>query len=416
MSFSTDLTGIRAAQSDIDTISNNIANISTTGFKGSVAHFGDIYANAVAGAAGNSTTPGLGVNTTSLAQQFAQGALQQTGNPLNLAINGNGFFQIQSAFGTAYTRDGTFHLDSRGNLVTDDGSAVLGFAGGPNGLTGSTSGPVQPVSISTVGVPAAATANLTLGVALPSGDTPIDTTAKPFSLTDPTSYNESTTTTVFDSLGVSRSLTTFFTQVSGSGSPNQWETHWEVTDTAGTFIASGAGPVLTFNGSGQFVSGSGSFTVNNLPNGAAALNISENFAGSTLSNLPFGVNSVTNDGHAAGEFTGIQINANGDVTGQYSNGETRVFGTIALARFVNPQGLIPTTNNNWLASVDSGQPIVGGPGNQGLGPLQSGALESSNVDLSAELVNLIAAQQAYQANVQGISVEQQNVQRLLSIQ
>lgn len=416
MSFSTDLTGIRAAQTDIDTISNNIANISTTGFKGSVAHFGDIYANAVGGAAGNSTTPGLGVNTTSLGQQFAQGALQQTGNPLDLAVNGNGFFQIQSAFGTAYSRDGTFHLDSNGSLVTDANANVLGFAAGPNGLSGSTSGPVQPISISTADVPALATSNLTLGVALPSGDTPINTTTTPFSLTDPTSYNESTTTTVFDSLGVSRSLTTFFTQVSGSGSPNQWETHWEVTNTDGSFIASGAGPTITFNGSGQFVSGSGSFTVNNLPNGAAALTINESFAGSTLSNLPFGVSSITDDGHAAGQFNGVQINANGDVTGQYSNGETRVFGTISLARFANPQGLIPTTNNTWLASTESGQPIVGGPGNQGLGPLQSGSLESSNVDLSAQLVNLIAAQQAYQANVQGINVEQQNIQRLLQLQ
>ncbi len=416
MSFSTDLTGIRAAQTDLDTISNNIANIATNGFKASKAHFGDLYSNSVAGAAGNSTTPGLGVNTTSLSQVFSEGALKQTGNPLDIAINGSGFFQLQTVQGTGYGRDGAFHLDNTGNLVTDTGAHVLGFPAGPSGLVGATSGPVQPITVSTANIPATATSNLTLGVSLPANDASIDTTTAPFSITNPSSYNESATASVYDSLGDIRTLTTFFTQVSGSGTPNQWETHWELTDTSGTFIASGAGPTMVFDSSGQLSSGNGTIAIANLPNGAANLNIAASFAGSTLSNLGFGVTTVSNDGNGAGQFVGAQIGATGDVSGQYTNGQTRVFGTIALANFANPHGLIPTSNNIWLASVSSGDAAVGSPGSAGLGSLQSGAVEGSNVDLSTELVNLIAAQQAYQANVQGISVEQQNIQRLLTLQ
>ena len=189
-----------------------------------------------------------------------------------------------------------------------------------------------------------------------------------------------------------------------------------LSDTSGSVIASGAGPTLTFNSSGELVSGNGTITVNSLPNGAAPLSIAENFTGSTLSGLSFGVSSVTNNGSGGGQLAGVQIATNGVVSGQYSNGATRVFGTIALANFVDPQGLIPISDNLWTASAASGPAATGAPGTAGLGQLESGALEGSNVDLSSQLVNLIVAQQAYQANVQSINVEQQNFQRLVTIQ
>jgi flagellar hook protein FlgE len=184
----------------------------------------------------------------------------------------------------------------------------------------------------------------------------------------------------------------------------------------GTAVASGAGPTLSFNSSGQLVSGSGSISVNALPDGAAALNIAQNFTGTSVSGLPFGINSIANNGSAGGQLTGVQIAPTGVVTGRYSNGGTQVFGTIALANFVNPQGLVPMTDNVWSASTASGPAITGAPGTAALGQLESGALEGSNVDLSTQLVNLITAQQAYQANVQSINTEQQNFQRLLTIQ
>jgi len=416
MSLLVELSGVQAAQTDIDTIGNNIANVSTAGFKGSSADFSDIYASSLIGAAGASSTPGQGVNTTSISQLFTEGTINQTGDPLNVAVNGSGFFQVETPGGIAYTRAGNFQLNNQGNLVTDTGAAVMGYGPAASGSGASQSGPLSPIQISSGDIGAAATSDLTLNVNLPSTDPVINTTTTPFSTANASSYNESTTTSVYDSLGVSRTLTTYFTQVSGSGTPDQWATHWQLADSNGSTVASGAGATLTFNSAGQLTSGSGAIAINNLPNGAANLNIATNFTGSTLSNLGFGVNGVANDGNGAGQFTGIQIASSGQITGQYSNGLTRNFGTIALANFANAQGLVPVSNNIWQASVASGPALTGAPGSSSLGVLESGALEGSNVDLSAQLVNLIAAQQAYQANVQGISVEQQNLQRLLQIQ
>jgi flagellar hook protein FlgE len=416
MSLLVELSGVQAAQTDIDTIGNNIANVSTAGFKGSSADFSDIYASSLIGAAGASSNPGQGVNTTSISQLFTEGTINQTGDPLNVAINGSGFFQVESTSGVAYSRDGNFQLNNTGNLVTDTGAAVMGYGPSASSSTATQSGPLSPIQISSGDIQAVPTSNLTLNINLPSTDPAINTTATPFSVNNSSSYDESTTTAVFDSLGVSRTLTTYFTQVSGTGTPDQWATHWQLSDTNGSAVASGAGPTLTFNSAGQLTSGSGTIAINNLPNGAADLSIATQFTGSTLSNLGFGVNGVANDGNGAGQFTGIQIASSGQITGQYSNGLTRNFGTIALANFANPQGLVPVSNNIWQASVSSGAALTGAPGTAALGVLQSGALEGSNVDLSAQLVNLIAAQQAYQANVQGISVEQQNLQRLLTIQ
>lgn len=410
MSLSTELSGVQAAQTDIDTIGNNLANVNTTGFKGSVAQFADLYGSAV------QATPGQGVYTAGLAQSFTEGTVSQTGNPLDVAINGNGFFQLQSDQGVVYSRDGSFQLDNNGHLVDSAGNLVMGFAPSPTGSGASAAGAPQPITINSASIAPSATGKLTLDVNLPSTDKAIDTTKTPFSASNPASYDESTTTSVYDSLGTSLSLTTYFTQVSASGSPNHWQTHYALSSPSGALITSGAGPTLSFNSSGQLTAGSGTITVATLPDGAAPLSIAQSFTGSSLSNLAFGVNSVNNDGSGGGQFTGVQIAANGEVTGQYSNGGTKVFGTIALANFTNPQGLVPMSGTVWAASVASGQPTVGAPGTSSLGQIESGALEGANVDISTQLVNLIVAQQAYQANVQGINIDQQDFQRLLTIQ
>jgi flagellar hook protein FlgE len=409
MSLLTDLSGVNAAQTDIDTIGNNIANVDTTGFKTSTAQFSALYGNALA------LAPGQGVSTSDLAQAFGEGTISQTGNPLDVAISGNGFFTLQSSSGIVYGRDGSFQLNSSGQLVDASGNLVMGFAPTASGAA-STSGSLQPIQINQANIAPVATGKLTLSVNLPSSDTAINTKTIPFSATNPKSYDESTTTTVYDSLGSSLSLTTYFTRVANSGSPNQWQTNWQLTTSGGTAIASGAGPTLTFNKDGQLVSGAGAIKVAKLPDGAAPLNIAANFTGSSLSGLAFGVNSITDNGSAGGQLTGVQIGPNGVVTGQYSNGGTQDFGTIALANFTNPQGLVPTSGNDWIASTASGPATTGAPGTAALGQLESGALEGSNVNLSSQLVNLITAQQAYQANVQSINTEQQNFQRLLTIQ
>jgi flagellar hook protein FlgE len=409
MSLFTDLSGVNAAQTDIDTIGNNIANVDTTGFKTSTAEFAALYGSSLA------LAPGQGVSTSDLAQSFGEGTIAQTGNPLDVAIEGNGFFQLQSGSGIVYGRDGSLQIDNSGQLVNAAGDAVLGFAPTASGAA-STSGSLQPIVINQANIAPTATSTLSIGVNLPSADTAINTTKTPFSPTNPKSYNESTTTTVYDSLGAPLSLTTYFTQVAGSGSPNQWQTHWQLSDAAGNAITSGTGPTLVFNQNGQLTSGSGKIAIAKPPGGAAALDIAENFTGTGLSGLPFGVNSITANGSGGGQLTGVEIAANGVVSGQYSNGATQVFGTIALANFADPQGLVPMAGNVWAASEASGAATPGTPGSAALGQLQSGALEGSNVDLSTQLVNLITAQQAYQANVQSINTEQQNFQRLLTIQ
>ncbi len=410
MSLSTELSVVNTAQTDIDTIGNNIANVNTSGFKSSTADFSALYGSALP------TAPGQGVLVGSLAQAFTEGTISQTGNPLDVAINGNGFFQLQSSSGTVYSRDGSFQLDNRGHLVNAAGAELMGFVPAASGSGASSSGALQPIQIDQSNIAPVATSNLTLDVNLPSSDGPINTTANPFSISNPKSYNESTTTTVYDSLGTSLTLTTFFTQASGSGSPNQWQTHWELANSGGASVASGSGPTLSFNSGGQLTAGSGDLSVSTLPDGAAPLNIAESFTGSSVSGLSFGVNSTTNNGNGGGELTGVQIAPNGVVSGQYSNGGTRDFGTIALANFADPQGLDPMTGNVWAATAASGPAATGAPGTAALGQLESGALEGSNVDLSTQLVNLIVAQQAYQANVQSINTEQQNFQRLLTIQ
>jgi len=414
MSLNTELSGIAAAQTSIDTIGNNIANMNTEGFKASYANFGALVGASMNGASGANSVPGQGVTTEDLSQLFTGGNVTSTGNSLDLDIVGNGFFQVQNGSGLAYTRAGSMQVDTNGFLVTDQGAKVMGFQGAG---AGSLLGSVGPIQISKAALPATATANVGMSINLPATDPAINTVLNPFSTANPASYNESATTTVYDTLGVGYTLTTYYTSVAGSGSPTNWATNWQLSDTTGASIATGGGPTLTFNSSGVLTSGTGATgAIGGLPDGAAALNINLDYTGSSLSNQAFDVSSITNDGSAAGNFTGVQIGSDGQVTGQYSNGGTKVFGTVALANFANLQGLIPTDGTLWLASNNSGPPVLGAPGTGALGTIRSGALEGSNVDLSTQLVNLIVAQQAFQANAQAINYEQQNVQHLLNIQ
>ncbi|MBV8778188.1 MAG: flagellar hook protein FlgE [Alphaproteobacteria bacterium] len=417
MTLSVELSGLQAAQTDLDTIGNNIANVNTVGFKSSTPLFADVYSTSLLGSAGVKNDPGQGATTNSLSQLFTEGSISQTGNALDVAINGNGFFQVQTGSGAvAYTRDGSMQINANGLLTNDSGALIMGYAAPASGASSTAAGVVGPIKIDQSNIPAAATTNLSLNLSLPTTETPIDTTATPFSVSNSSSYNHSSATTVYDSLGSPVTLTTFYTEVSGSGSPPHWQTHWEASSSSGKLIASGAGATLTFNSSGKLTAGSGTISVGSLPDGAAPLSIAQSFGGTTLSDLPFGVNTVHTDGSAGGQFAGIQIGSNGNVVAQYSNGLTKVLGTVTLANFQNPQGLTPISGNNWIPSATSGQAVTNPPGTGGLGSLEPGALEGSNVDLSAQLVNLIVAQQAYQANVQGINVDQQDVQKLLNLQ
>jgi flagellar hook protein FlgE len=416
MTLSVELTGLQAAQTDLDTIGNNIANAGTTGFKGAIANFSDVYSTSLLGSAGAGVSPGQGVMASSVSQIFSEGAVTQTGNPLDVAINGNGFFQVKTSTGIEYTRDGSLQLNSSGFLTNDSGALLMGYGPPASGSTAVNAGSLGTIQVTEGNLPATATSTLTMSVNLPSTDAPIDTGTTPFSVSNANSYNESSSTTVYTSLGTPETLTTYFTKVSGSGTPDDWQTHYQLSNASGSMIASGSGATLTFNTSGVLTAGSGTINIANPGDGGAALAIAQKYTGSTMSDLQFGVSSVTSDGTGGGQFTGIEVNNNGAVLAQYSNGATKTLGTIALANFEDPQGLTPMTGNAWQATEASGPAVTNAPGSAGLGTLEGGSLESSNVDLSTSLVNLIVAQQAYQANVQGINVDQQDVQKLLQLQ
>lgn len=418
MSLNTELMGINAAQTSIDTIGNNIANMNTEGFKGSTMEFADLIGTSLEGTSGNTLTPGQGVVASNLSQLFTEGTISQTGNPLDLAINGQGFFQMQTDQGIEYTRAGSFQVDTNGFLVDPSGNKLMGYntAG-----SGAALGAVGNLQISRSTLPATATSSLGLNVSLPTTDSAISS-GTAFNPSSASTYDESTATTVYDSVGTGYTLTSYFTRVSGSGTPDKWQVDWQLTTSTGTAIASGTGPKLTFSNAGALTgatSGAGttvSVPTAKLPDGASPLSVVYNFTGTTLSSQAFGVNSIANNGNSAGTFTGVQINSTGAIIGQYSNGQTKQFGVIALANFENPQGLTPMTGTFWQSTLASGPALLGAPNSQGLGTLQSGALEGSNVDLSTQLVSLIVAQQAFQANAQAISYEQQNIQHLLNIQ
>jgi len=417
MSLNTELMGINAAQTSIDTIGNNIANMNTEGFKGSKMEFADLIGTSLEGTSGNTLTPGQGVVASNLSQLFTEGTISQTGNPLDLAINGQGFFQMQTDQGIMYTRAGSFQVSTGGFLVDPSGNKLMGYT---TAGSGSALGAVGDIQVSRSTLPATATTTLGLNVTLPTTDAAISAAFNP---SNASTFDESSATTVYDSVGTGYTLTSYFTRVSGSGTPNKWQVDWQLTDsTSGKALASGTGPRLTFSSAGALTgatSGAGttvSVPTAKLPDGASPLNVVYNFTGTALSSQTFGVNSIANNGNSAGTFTGIQINSTGQIVGQYSNGQTKAFGTIALANFENPAGMTPMTGTFWQATLASGPALLAAPNTQGLGTVQSGALEGSNVDLSTQLVSLIVAQQAFQANAQAISYEQQNIQHLLNIQ
>ncbi|AIA55779.1 flagellar hook protein FlgE [Acidithiobacillus caldus] len=416
MGYNTAISGLDAAQTDLNTIGNNIANVNTVGFKESNAQFGDLYAASLAGSAGASTTPGIGVSTVDLSQNFTQGNIQTTGNPLDMAINGPGFFIVNNNGTMDYTRNGQFHVSSNGVLENNGDLPVQGFQPVP-GSNGRFSTILSNLTISESAMPPQATSQAALVANLNANDVPPSVT--PFSASNPNSYNDSTTFQVYDSLGNAQDITLYFVQASGTGSanqPNQWDVYYSAGNSSGTTVATGSLTTLQFSNTGQLVSGgTASFTVSGWGDGSASSTISVNLSGSTLTNSPFAVTSENVNGYAPGTYSSISVQSTGEIDANYTNGQKKAIGKVALANFANLQGLAPISGNLWSATATAGNPLVNSPGTAGLGVIQSGAVESSNVSLSSQLVDMIVAQQAYQANTSTIKTEQQDTQSLLQL-
>ncbi|MBW8072617.1 MAG: flagellar hook-basal body complex protein [Ferrovum sp.] len=416
MAFQQGLSGLDASASQLNTIGNNIANASTVGFKSSNTQFSDIIASAFNSA--SSASSGIGTQVSRISQSFTQGNIQSTGNPLDMAINGQGFFRMNNNGNITFTRNGQFQLDKNGYLVDATGNQVTGYLAASNGtIVAATPTPIQ---IPTANLAPTPTNQATVGVNLDSSSTVPSTT--PFNPTDPTTFNNSTSMTVYDSLGNSHIATLYFV-LNPPPATASWNTYLTVdgaqVPAAGTPIGT-----LGFNSSGTLVSPPaapplqmGQIAVSlPLTNGATTPQvITMSFGNSTQYGSPFGVNQLVQNGYTSGQLSGFTTSPTGIIQGNYSNGQSKNLGQIALANFADPQGLQSLGNNQWGESFSSGSALIGAPGSGNLGAIQSSAVEGSNVNLTSELVNMITAQRNYQANAQTIKTEDQITQTLINL-
>lgn len=442
MSFNISLSGLNAASSDLDVTSNNIANVSTTGFKGSRAEFADIFSASPLGTTSNAV--GAGVQLAAVSQQFGQGNLEFTENTLDMAVSGEGFFVMrnnQTSADLSYTRAGAFQVDQNGLVANSAGQILQVFPVDPvTGVVGTTSltGTVPLQVPNTVGSPQATT-GVNINLNLPAGLTPqIDPAAvggidaefaaailAGTTVTPSTSnFHNATSATVFDSQGNSHILTMYYVMT------NELNNTWEVRSTMDGFpmqIGAALSPAtLDFDASGTLdlvnstTAGALNFDAFALTNGAAPINLTIDFnnAGNTITQEAqggFSVQSLSQDGFATGRLAGLEVDDSGLVRASFTNGQTTALGKVALARFDNPQGLRQTGNTSWVETVDSGAVIGGEAGTGNLGLIQTGALETSNIDLTAELVNLITAQRNFQANSKAIETANTITQTIINI-
>lgn len=421
MGFQQGLSGLNATSKNLDVIGNNIANANTFGAKSSRAEFADVYANSINGAGGSNV--GIGVSLETVAQQFTQGNISTTGNPLDLAINGRGFFQVLRPSGdTAYTRNGQFKLDREGFVVDNLGNKLK--AQPWDDATGRAVGDAQPIRLQAgLGAPVAtgsgsdpALRGIRMGINLNASST---VPSLPIAFDQPSTYNYATSQTLYDSQGAPLTMNYYFRKTA----TNAWDVYATVNGQPfdGPSPATGKITSLTFDSTGALTAPTTTPTIDvvdprTTPASTLFTGLPVNFSGSSQYSSGFTVSELKQDGYASGQLTGITFDDSGVVKATYSNGRTQNLSQLQLVDFSNLQGLQPMGANLWRATFSSGDPSSGGPPGTGTyGALQSGALEESNVDLTGELVNLITAQRLYQANAKTISTQDQVLQTLVNI-
>ncbi len=404
MSFQQGLSGLNASAKNLDVIGNNISNSTTVGFKASTALFSDVFANTAPG--GGRSSVGIGTAISAVVQTFSQGNVEVTSNPLDIAINGNGFFRMSNNGTVSYSRNGQFQVDKNGYLIASNGYNLTGYPAAANGVGVTLAPQLVNLQISNPDLPPGATTAATVAANFDSRNTPLTTAG--FDLTDPSTYHSATSMSAYDSLGNPHTLSLYFMKTAA----NTWSVFG-----ANDGVQIGAGPIgaMTFNSSGAIASAPTIALSLPVSTGAAPIAMNLDMTGSTQFGSVFGVNSITQDGYASGRLTGFAIAADGMISGRYSNGLSRSQGQVVLSNFVNPQGLQLLGDNKWAETSASGVPLTGAPISGSLGALQSGAVESSNVDLTAELVNMIISQRVYQANAQTIKTQDSVLQTLVNL-
>lgn len=534
MSFLIALSGLNAASTDLSVTAHNMANVNTTGFKRSRAEFSDVFSNSTFGLARNAIGSGVGI--ANIAQQFSQGNIDFTENSLDMAISGQGFFNLSQGGSLLYTRAGNFSTDRAGFVVSPTGARLQVYAPSTGG-TGFDTGRLQDLQLSSADNPPNATTEVTIGSNLPANATaPV---VSPFDSTDPNSYNHTTSVTVFDSLGVSHvgsffyvktpdtpaiatdsvasgaytpaastaatdafqlsidgtvvsdqlvgsataanidadiaafvagsggaytrtgtvaggdlvisrsdgldlTIATSFSDAVGSSAPAVGVT------SGGTFA--GAGFVGVHTGGTPLISAANQWTLNGtidgqslgaaIPlqysdsgvlitpappalvtfgttftptTGAAPITLTADLSESTQFGENFAISRLVQDGFTTGRLTGVEVSAEGIVFARFSNGQSQGLGQVALTNFGNPQALQKLGDTTWGETFESGNALLGIAGASGFGVVQSGALEASNVDLTAQLVNMITAQRNFQANAKMIETSDQITQTIINI-
>ncbi|WP_275096769.1 flagellar hook protein FlgE [Sedimenticola hydrogenitrophicus] len=427
MPFRIALSGLDAASTDLQVTGHNIANAATNGFKQSRAEFADIYANSIQDV--STTSAGRGVRVSRVAQQFSQGNINFTASNLDLALNGEGFFTLaDSAGNVSYSRAGAYTVDRDGYVVNHNSDRLQVFAPIGSSTTNFNTGSTTDLQLPTLsGAPSATTsANVAVNLDV-SGTATAATTL--FDPTIPTSYDSSTSTTVYDSLGSPHTMTMYYRE--SDTVANQWHVYTAVdgsivtpttNSTAAPSSATYPSATLNFNTSGALTTGSGSVSAtgtvayNAFPvAGAADLNLTFDYNNSTQFGSAFAVNNLTQDGFATGRLSGVDIDNSGVVFARFTNGQSSALGKVALAKFNNPQGLRQLGDTSWAETFTSGDVQMGEAGTTSFGLVQSGGLENSNVDIAEQLVNLITAQRNFQANAQVITTADTVTQTIINI-
>lgn len=429
MPFRIALSGLDAASTDLQVAGNNIANASTNGFKESRAEFADIYANSIQDV--STTSAGRGVRVTRVAQQFSQGNIDFTSNNLDLAINGEGFFILRDTAGnTSYTRAGAYTADRAGYVVNHTGDRLQVYSPIGTSTTNFNTGSTTDLQLPTLSGTPSATQNVTTALNLDASGSVI-AAATPFDPTNANTYDSSTSTTVYDSLGAAHTMTMFYRQ---TATPNQWMVFTTVdgsiltpsTNPSTAAPASGAFPaaVVNFTTTGALdtanaadsVSATGTIGYNAFPiAGAANLSLTFDYNNTTQFGSSFAVNNLTQDGFAPGRLSGVDVDQSGVVFARFTNGQSTALGKVAMAKFNNPQGLRQLGDTSWAETFGSGDVQLGEAGTSSFGLFQAGALENSNVDVAEQLVNLITAQRNFQANAQVITTADTITQTVINI-
>lgn len=419
-SFNTGISGLQASGNSMSVIGDNIANAGTFGFKSSRAEFQDMLSMSLKGIDGGDQI-GSGTRLAHVTPQWTQGSIQRTSNITDLALNGNGFFQVDAPFGKGYTRDGSFHFDKEGYMINGDGYKVNGFMPDDKGAMTNQMGAIK---LGNTTIAATPSSNVTMSLNLDSREN-----VKQFDPKNPEkTSNFHNSITVYDNIGTAHLVTMYFNKAADGN----WDYHAMVDGNEaqggkpGEMVEMASGS-LKFNNKGQLEEEVEKANAFNFTKGAAqgqkiafdfGKSIKEGGTGLDAATQYGSKSSVarhTQDGSSAATLASMSFNDEGILTATYDNGVQRDIAQIAIAKFENNEGLFKTGKNLFKETRRSGQAAIGKPGADGRGEVYSKSIETSNVDIANEFVNLMAAQRNFQANTRTITTSDQMLQEVLNI-